>query len=314
MGNNFFDIQVNGYAGVDFNQPDLSAEELHNSCAKLKSDGVTGILATIITANADQMQKCLQNVVQYHNENSLIREVIYGIHIEGPFINNDDGYRGAHPKEFIAKPDTDLMKTLLDSAGGLTKIVTLAPEVDSENNLTRMLSDEGIIVSAGHCNPNIEQLRSAVDSGLRMFTHLGNGCPQVLPRHNNIIQHALSLSDDLWFCFIADGIHIPFYALKNYLSVAGIERSIITTDAMAAASAGPGQYKISHITLEVGNDGIVREPGRDNFAGSSATMKQSFINLVEEIGLSEKDAIKLTMTNPLKALRIEKNNFKVSLK
>ncbi len=307
MENRFFDIQVNGYAGVDFNQPDMTIEELHSSCEKLKIDGVTGILATIITADIDEMQKCLQNIVRYRNQDQLIRDIIYGIHIEGPFISDDDGYRGAHPKECIYKPNIDTMKSLLDSAGGLTKIVTLAPEIDSENKLTRMLSDDGIVVSAGHCDPSLEQLYSAIDAGLSMVTHLGNGCPQILPRHNNIIQHALSLSSDLHLCFIADGIHIPFYALKNYLSIAGLERTIITSDAMAAASAGPGQYKISRITLEVGKDGVVREPGRDNFAGSSVTMKQSFLNLVNEVGLSEQDALKLTSTNPLKALGVVKD-------
>lgn len=301
----YFDIQVNGYGGIDFNQTDLTLEGLHTACKKLKTDGVNGILATIITADMNVMKSRLQNIVRFRDQDSLIREMIYGLHIEGPFINREIGYRGAHQKDFILEVNIDEMRSLLDSAGGLTKIVTLAPEVDSGDKLTRALTDEGIVVSAGHCNPSLDELKSAVDSGLSMITHLGNGCPQVLHRHENIIQRALSLKNYLSLCFIADGIHIPFYALKNYITTAGIENCIITTDAMAAAGAKPGQYQISNITLEVGEDGIVREPGKDNFAGSSITMKQSFKNLTEKLELTNEDATKLTRLNPLKALGIK---------
>ena len=182
---------------------------------------------------------------------------------------------------------------------------TIAIDTSTNRGSIALATDKGIVVSAGHCNPSLDELKSAVDSGLSMITHLGNGCPQVLHRHENIIQRALSLKNYLSLCFIADGIHIPFYALKNYITTAGIENCIITTDAMAAAGAKPGQYQISNITLEVGEDGIVREPGKDNFAGSSVTMKQSFKNLTEKLELTNEDATKLTRLNPLKALGIK---------
>jgi len=304
-GQSYFDLQVNGYGGIDFNQTNLTLEDLHTACNKLKSDGVSGILATIITADINVMRGRLQNIVEFRNQDPLVKEMIYGLHIEGPFINRENGYRGAHQKKYISETNIDDMRSLLDSAGGLTKIVTLAPEVDSKNKLTRVLTDEGIVVSAGHCNPSMDELKSAVDSGLSMITHLGNGCPQELHRHENIIQRALSLKNNLSLCFIADGIHIPFYALKNYITTAGIENCIITTDAMAAAGAKPGQYQLSNITLEVGEDGIVKEPGKDNFAGSSVTMKQSFKNLTEKLKLTKEDARKLTIHNPLRALGIK---------
>jgi N-acetylglucosamine-6-phosphate deacetylase len=137
-----------------------------------------------------------------------------------------------------------------------------------------------------------------------MFTHLGNGCPQELPRHDNIIQRVLSLKNDLWICFIADGIHIPFYALKNYIAVAGIKNVNITTDAMAAAGAKSGRYAISNIKLEVGEDRVVREPGKDNFAGSAIDMKSSYKNLIEKVGLSTEESRQLTYSNPNKIFNI----------
>ena len=75
-----------------------------------------------------------------------------------------------------------------------------------------------------------------------MFTHLGNGCPLLLDRHENVIQRVLSLSDQLWITFIADGAHLPFYVLGNLLHAVGVERALVLTDATAAAGMGPGQY------------------------------------------------------------------------
>ena len=86
------------------------------------------------------------------------------------------------------------MKRLLDAAGGLTKVVTLAPERDPGFRVTRMLARKNVIVSAGHSDASVDQLQAAIDAGLAMFTHLGNGCPMQMHRHDNIIQRVLSLS------------------------------------------------------------------------------------------------------------------------
>ncbi len=112
------------------------------------------------------------------------------------------------------------------------------------------------------------------------------------------MQRVLSVREHLLISYIGDGIHIPLYALKNYLDLTGFDRSIVITDCMAGAAAPPGRYKISHIELDVGEDGVVREPGKENFAGSSATMKKCYNNLTLQMGISEADARKLTVDNP----------------
>ncbi len=304
MENNFFDLQINGYGGVDFNRNELTAKSLHTACSKLKENGVKGILATIITADFEDMKLRLKHIAKFRNEDDLIKEVIYGIHIEGPFLNDQPGFRGVHQPEYICPANLDKMKYLLEAADGLTKIVTLSPEVDNGFNLTKMLAGNNIVVSAGHCNSTIEELKGAIDAGLSLFTHLGNGCPQSLHRHDNIIQRALFLRDKLKFCFIADGIHIPFFALKNYLDLAGFENSIVVTDAMAAGGAIPGKYTLGDLILEVGEDRIVSEPGKSNFAGSAITMKKSRENLINKLGIDEKNGERLTSVNPMKVMGI----------
>jgi len=300
MKNKYYDIQVNGYAGVDFNQNNLTIENLKHACRKLEEDGVEGIFATIITTDLVDMISRIKQLAYLRQQDSVVSKIVKGIHVEGPFINPALGYCGAHPGKYILNPNVEVMKKLVDAGDGLVRIVTLAPEMDDNNEVTKLLNSQNIIISAGHCRPNIDQLKSSIDAGLSMFTHLGNGCPQDLPRHDNIIQRVLSLKNDLLICFIADGIHIPFYALKNYIAIAGIENVIITTDAMAAAGANPGRYRISNIELEVGEDRVVREPGKDNFAGSAIDMKSSYKNLIEHVGLTIGESQQLTYSNPMK--------------
>lgn len=298
----YFDLQVNGYGGIDFNQNDLNAGQLHAACEKLKEDQVSGILATVITESVDEMARRLRRIAELRERDPLAKEVIAGLHIEGPFINEQDGYRGAHPLDAVRRADLDVMKQLLDAGSGLTRIVTLAPERDDGLRVTRFLAEQGIVVSAGHCDPTMEELRGAVDAGLSMFTHLGNGAPIMMHRHDNIIQRALSLSDRIWFGLIADGTHLPYFMFANILKLAGIDRCFVVSDAIAPAGLGPGRYTVSRWDLVIGEDLVARAPDGSHFVGSAISMTQSAENLRSQVGLSVKEIARLTQTNPLLAI------------
>ena len=300
----FFDLQVNGYGGADFNQDELDAEQLHRACERLEADGVAGLLATIITDDLAAMCHRLSRLAELREADPLATRLIAGVHIEGPFISQRDGYRGAHPLDAIRPADVESMARLLDAAGGLTRIVTLAPECDPGFAVTRFLASRGIIVSAGHTDATLEELRRAIDAGLSMFTHVGNGCPMLMNRHDNIIQRALSLADELWLCFIADGAHIPFATLRNYLKLAREDRAIVVTDAIAPAGLGPGRYRFGRWDLEIGTDMVARAPDRSHLVGSGITMKQNADNLMHSVGLPESVVRKLTLENPRVALGV----------
>ncbi len=294
----FFDLQVNGYGGVDFNQDDLSAEDLHNACEKLSRDGVSGMLATIITEKIDLMCARLQRLVQLRERDDLAKRMITGIHIEGPFINETNGYRGAHPLDAVIAADLDLTRRLVDSAGGLLRVFTLAPERDPGTKVTTMLAKLGVTVSAGHTDATLDELHAAADAGLTMFTHVGNGCPMQMHRHDNIIQRALAIREKLWLCFIADGVHVPFLALGNYLRAAGIDRCCVVTDAIAPAGLGPGRYKLGRWDLLIGQDMVARAPDGSHFVGAAISMTESHRNLREKLGLNDEDCQTLLVRNP----------------
>ncbi len=301
----YVDLQVNGYFGVDFNSDDLSAETLHKACAQLKADGNAGILATMITDDIDVMCARLQRLVHLRAADDLARDLIWGVHIEGPFINETPGYVGAHLPAAVRPADVDAAQRLLAAADGLTRIVTLAPERDPGLAVTSFLADQGITVSAGHCNPSLAELEAAIQAGLSMFTHVGNGCPMLLDRHDNIIQRVLSLAQSLWLCFIADDLHVPCVALGNYLRTAGIDRCIVVSDAIAAAGLGQGRYSLGSQVVEVDEKLVARTPGDDtHLAGSAVTMPRSAENLRDVLGLTGGEIDSLTSLNARQLLQV----------
>ena len=301
----FFDLQVNGYAGFDFNTDATAAsvaEAMDAVCLRLESQGVEGILATVITDTIPVMMARLATLAALYTQVPAMRRVVRGIHIEGPFINPAPGYRGAHPVDAITPANADAMQRLLDAGDGLTRLVTLAPECDPELRVTRKLADKKIVVSAGHTDASLDQLKAAIDAGLSMFTHLGNGCPPVMARHDNIVQRALSLHKQLWLCFIADGVHVPYFVLRNYLDITGLEKTIIVTDCIVAADLGPGRFSFGRWDLNIGEDLVARSPDNSHFVGSTVTMPKSFTNLTTQLGLNAGDAQRLLEHNPKLAM------------
>lgn len=297
---NPIDLQINGYAGVDFNRV-CSLEKIHKACELLVADNVEGVLATIITADERGMVDRIRAIVNAAEQSDLVRRMIIGIHVEGPFLSPEHGYVGAHDSQFVVPADLGFAKRLVDAGKGLVRLVTLAPEYDELFSVTQWFTDNGIVVSAGHCNPTTEQLLGAIDHGLCMFTHLGNGCPLTLHRHDNVIQRVLGLADKLWCCFIADGVHVDFAALKNYIKLVGVERSIVVTDAISAATLGPGVYTLGDWEIEIGSDLVARAPSGDHFVGSTMTMPRTIENL-SKLGFSKIEIETMTSLNPRKAL------------
>ena len=298
----FFDLQVNGYAGCDFNGDELDADTLAAACQRLRDEGVAGILATVITDSVSLMCRRLRRVVALREQDSEITAMIRGFHIEGPFLNQQPGFIGAHPAEQAMPASLDLMQELLDAAGGLTRIVTLAPERDPDFAVTRMLARAGICVSAGHCDPSLDTLKAAIDAGLSMFTHLGNACPLELHRHDNIIQRVLSVSEHLWIGLIADGVHVPFPTLGNFLRCMGTEKCFVVSDAIAAAGLGPGEFTLGNQTVVVDERLATWSADRSHLMGSAVTMGRAAENLRSSLELSAEVVERLTWSNPQQAI------------
>lgn len=298
----FIDLQLNGCYGVDFNDDDLRDEQLHTACERLQADSVAGVLATIVTDDIQRMSNRLTRLATLRQTDPLAGRIIHGVHVEGPFINPAPGYVGAHPPQHVRPANLDDMKRLLDAADGLVRLVTLAPECDPGMKLTRFLAGRGLLVAAGHCDPSLDQLRAALDAGLSLFTHLGNGCPALLARHDNVVQRVLSLAGRMTICFIADGVHVPYPALGNYLRVAGLQRTVFVTDGISAAGLGPGRYPLGGQWAEVDEQGATWSADRSHLVGSAVTMPLMAARAQAALGLTPAEIQRLVADNPRRVL------------
>jgi len=293
----FIDIQVNGFAGVDLNHANFRGDELVGVCRNLLTTGVTRFCPTLITANHEQLARNIKEIRRACERHSLVRKMVLGIHLEGPYINPEDGPRGAHPRAHVARPDWGEFERLLLSANGLVRMVTVAPEMPGGIVFIQKASQSGLVVGIGHCKPKPEIIDQAVGAGARISTHLGNGTHQMLDRHQNYLQKQLA-HDGLMASIICDGTHLPDYFVKNVVRAKGKSRVILISDATAASHAPAGRYSLGDLEIEADDDGVLRLAGTPYLTGSTLTMDRAIANCASFAGITLASAIKFATENP----------------
>lgn len=215
------------------------------------------------------MCRRLERFEQMAEADVAIAASIAGYHLEGPWLSPQRGYCGAHRAELMQAPTRENFDRLQGAAKGRVRLITLAPEWPSSMEFIALLTAAGVHVSLGHTDATEAQIDGAIRAGARFCTHLGNGVPLQLPRHDNIIQRLLA-RDELTACFIPDGVHVPPFALRNFVRAKPPGRVLFTTDAMAGAGAPPGRYSLGHLIVEIGADHVARF-SEGGFAGSTLT-------------------------------------------
>lgn len=264
----FFDPQVNGYAGVDFQRDSLGLAELRHASEAWKRDGGDAFYLTLITDAWPALLARVRRLRGLLDQAPELRSTIVGWHIEGPFLSEKPGFHGAHDPSVMIDPSPERVRELRNVAGDDPLLLTLAPERPGSIPAIETACSLGMTVSLGHTDASADQIRDAVSAGATGFTHLANGCPQQLDRHDNILWRVLE-STSLNIGLIADGVHVSPALFRLIHRLVPSTRLYYTTDAMAAAGAPPGDYTIGRLQVRVGEDGIVRQPGRQNFAGSA---------------------------------------------
>jgi N-acetylglucosamine-6-phosphate deacetylase len=299
----WIDLQVNGFAGVDYNSPETTVEDVERSIRALFATGVTRFFPTVITASPDVMAGALRRLA-LSRERLSCGGAIEGFHVEGPHIAAEDGPRGAHPRHWVRPPDLDEFHRWQEAAEGRVRMVTLSPEWPEAPHYIERIVEEGIVVAIGHTAATTAQIGDAVSAGATVSTHLGNGTHAVLPRHPNYIWDQLA-EDRLMAGFIADGIHLDARFLKVALRAKGLERSLLVTDASAPAGAPPGRYRLGEQQVDLTAEGRVVLAGTEKLAGSALSMDRAVENVARMSGLSLPDAVRLATINPAKAAGIQ---------
>ncbi|MSU19095.1 MAG: N-acetylglucosamine-6-phosphate deacetylase [Lacunisphaera sp.] len=298
-----FDFQVNGFGGVDFQRDDLTSTEFAHAVAALRQHGTSGIFATLITDEIEALCRRFAALEKLCATVPSAGAAILGYHLEGPWLSPTPGYRGAHPAGPMRAPTLADYERLQAAAHGRLRLITLAPEWPGSAEFIAAVTQQGVHVSLGHTNASEAEIDAAIRAGARFCTHLGNGCPLELPRHDNIVQRLLA-RDELTACFIPDGIHLPKGVLKNFVRAKPTGRVLFTTDAMAGAGAPPGRYTIGPYLITVGADGVARQPGEKNFAGSTLTPDVGVRHIADWLNLTPEAAYHLWSTAPAAAFGI----------
>lgn len=299
----FVDIQVNGFAGVDFNRPDTSQSDIQKALELIVSTGVTRCLPTVITGPADDMVACLRNLAQAKRELTL-GVMMPGFHVEGPHISAEEGPRGAHPLDSVRPPDIREYRRWQEVTDGAIRLITLSPHWPGAVEYIRAITHDGVTASIGHTHATAEQIDAAVDAGATLSTHIGNAGHSVLPKHPNYIWDQLA-EDRLSASFIVDGIHLGRSFVRAALRAKTVSRAILVTDASAPAGAVPGRYRLGRQDADLTKDGRVVLAGTDRLAGSALKLNDGIANVMRMTGILLAEAVDMATVNPARIIHLE---------
>lgn len=299
----FVDLQVNGFASVDFNDPRTTVAEIGRALKAIVATGVTRCLPTVITGPAEGMLASLGNLWRARKELPVGR-VIAGLHVEGPHIGAEDGPRGAHPAKWVRRPDLDEFQRWQEATEGNIRIVTLSPHWEQAPAYISAITKAGAIAAIGHTAASAEQIRRAVDAGATLSTHLGNAAPGMVRKFPNCLWDQLA-EDRLTASFIVDGLHLDAAFLRAAVRAKTIGRTILVTDAAAPAGGAPGRYRLGELEVELTPDDRVVLTGTQKLAGSSLRMNQAVAQLMRLTGAGLGDAIRAATVNPARLIGLK---------
>lgn len=301
----FIDLHTHGGAGFDFINSEedvIGASDFH------LSHGTTSILPTISAAPISKMRnavECIANVMK----NGKSKANIIGAHMEGPYLSKEQC--GAQCSDFITAPDPDEYKELIDAFPGAIARWSYAPENDPDGEFAEFLTKNSIIASAGHTNAIYQDIKTAMNKGMNLITHLYSCTSTVTRDHGfrrlGVIESAY-LEDDIFVEIIADGKHLPPDLIKLILKVKGIDKVALVTDSLSLAGTKETSGKMVD-TEYIIEDGVCKLKDRSAFAGSIATADVLIRTIHKEVGLSVVDAVYMMTEVPAKILGINKGRL-----
>jgi N-acetylglucosamine-6-phosphate deacetylase len=296
----FLDVHVHGAGGHDVMEGDEKA--LSTITQRLAAFGTTSLLATTVTASADETCRAVEGISKYISGQYRAnggRADILGIHFEGPFLSKER--RGVHPQEWLQLPSAELLQTFLHAASGNARIMTIAPELLGAMPCIDAARSLGMVVSIGHTDATYEQARVAVAHGAHHATHVYNAMRPFSHRDPGVIGAVLT-TPEVTAELIADCVHVDDIAMKVLLQAKGPERVILISDGTSATGMPDGKYLLGGLEVTV-RDGVCRN-SEGKLAGSTLTLDRALRNIVK-LGVSLADAVRMLTLNPATLLGIE---------
>ena len=296
----FVDVHIHGAGGRDVMEADETA--LSTITGRLAAFGTTSLLATTVTASADETVRAVEGIAKYISgqyQTNDARAEILGIHFEGPFLSK--ARRGVHPAEWLQPPSAELLQRFLHAAAGNARILTIAPELLGAMPCIDAARSLGMVVSIGHTDATYEQARAAVAHGAHHATHVYNAMRPFTHRDPGVIGAVLT-APEVTAELIADGIHVDEIAMKVLLQAKGAQGVVLISDGISATGMPDGNYMLGG--LEVTVSGGVCRNAEGRLAGSTLTLDRALRNIVK-LGIPLSDAVRMLTLNPATLLGIE---------
>lgn len=292
------DIHFHGCAGYDF--CDGTVEAMRAIAAYELTHGITTCCPTTMTLSEEQLTHiCTAYVSAAEKERILqgipLGDVLAGIYLEGPFISAEK--KGAQNPEYIQKPDIEMLRRLQDAAGGLIRIVTIAPEEEGAMECIRDGKDV-FRFSIAHTDANYDTAQKAIEAGVSHVTHLYNAMPPYMHRKPGVIGAAAE-SDGVTAELICDGYHIHPSVVRNTFRLFGAERIVLVSDSMMATGMEDGQYTLG------GQDVVVKgniATLADGTLAGSATNLFDCMRMAIQMGVPREEAVRAATYNPAMAI------------
>ncbi len=289
------DNQINGYRGVDFSGDDLTVEKVSQAAEAIISDGVTTFMPTLITNSHENLVRNFK-ILASALKDPFLKETIPGFHLEGPYISTEDGFYGCHPVKYIRKPSWVEFLEYLEAAEGNIIQVTLSPETEGAIEFIARCTENKIITAIGHSNAPAGVIDLAVRKGARLSTHLGNGCANMIHRHNNPLWAQLA-NDLLTPTLIADGHHLLPEEIKVFYKVKGAQNLILTSDVNHLIGMPAGNYSYLGSEVVYTEDGLIKNPKMNCLAGASMPLKKGVETVMKCTGCTLGEAIDMASKN-----------------
>ncbi len=299
----FIDIQVNGYLSYSFNSEGLEVGQVKEITSAFRRFGVTTYLPTL-TSNSFEIILNNFTILNEAMKDPDVGMSIPGFHLEGPYISAEDGFRGAHNLQWIRDPDWDEFMKWQEASGKNILIITLAPELEGAIDFIDKCRQENIVVALGHHNGSADIIKSAVDAGAEISTHLGNGCANFIHRHDNPLWPQLA-DDRLMASLIADGYHLRPEEIRTFYKVKGVERTILVSDVTSLGGMPPGNYELFGQKVVMTSQGKITMPSQDVLAGASYLITTGIENIMRFTGCSLADAVHMVSRNPARLLGLD---------
>jgi len=292
----FIDCQVNGGGGVLFNDAP-TIDTIRRIGAAHRRFGTTGFLPTLISDDVDVMRTAIAAVDAAISEGV---PGVLGIHLEGPYLA--PARRGVHDASKFRAPDAAEIELVSSLRNGKT-VLTLAPERISLDSI-RELARRGVIVCAGHTAATYEEMRAALDAGVRGFTHLFNAMSPLTSREPGVVGAALE-SVASWCGMVVDGHHVHPASLRVALAAKPRGKCILVTDAMPPVGTDQETYVLGGVTVTCRNGRCETPDGV--LAGSILDMSMAVRNSMHSLGVSLDEAVRMASAYPAEFLGLARD-------